>query len=1128
MKKHVLNAALAFLLVFAFGWLNAQTTNTIKGTVKDNKGESVTGAAVSVKGTTVGTVTDVDGKFSLDLPAGATTLVVKYIGYKSQEVSIAGGNFSVTLDEDTRSLDELVVTAIGIKKERRALGYEVQDLSGDDLTKGGNPDALSGLSGKIAGLQVITSSGAPGAAVSLRLRGATSLYSGDNQPLLVVDGIPIDNSQVSTTQNINLQQFNINGDVNQNRGMDINPDDIENVSVLKGGAATALYGVSGANGVILITTKKGSVTGKKAYNVDISTSVTFDQVNKLPEEQNQWIQGSGSALVGGGYPFYYYTHSWGANKDSLYWSGVQNYVGAPNDSGAGYDKHGGIVGKSDPAAHTSTASPFKPYENEKSFFRTGVTTNNNFSISGGTDRGTFRFSITNLYQNGIIPSSNLTKTTVALGGEMKVGEKVTISGNVSYVNSLTTGDASGNNVSGVMYGAYRTPISFDNTNGLSGTTNPNMYLAPDGHQRSYTYILGRDANGNISIFNNPYFTVNQDIYKSNVSRMFGNVALNADATPWLNFLGRVGVDFYSDRRKQDAAIEDAATPEGSVAEDQYFSRIINSDVIATAHGNLAKDLNGSVFLGNNVHSTYFQDLFSYGDALVLPNYYNLSNGQTITSSEGVTKTLSTAIYGGLNLDWKSQIYFAFTARNEWSSTLPPASRSFFYPSVSLGWVFTETAKLATNKWFPYGKIRFSWAEVGNAGPAYALQPNYGQPAIGDGFTNGTKFPFNGLAGFTLNTTLNNPNLVSELTQTYETGLETRFMQNLKIFGGFGFDATYYYMKSTKEILPVPVASSSGYQFVNLNGGSLQNQGVELTLNITPVKTNGFRWDMNVNWAKNISKVLSLASGLNELTVGAFGGAGAGAIYQVVGQPFGMIWGGDFYRDKSGNVVIDDRAAIGGVANSNYGMPLGYKGDTVIGNANPKSTLGWRNTFSYKGFSLSLLFDVKIGGQLYDGTRGALVTYGRAAETADRDQNHVFAGVPGHLAPDGTVVTSGSKNSVSVPFGQIDPATGITYGEEWYTGNGGGFGPISSQFVENAGYFRLRELSIAYSFEKRLFKNSKIRGIDLSFIARNLFLVTPYKGIDPDQALAGAGNIQGIEWFNLPNTRSYGVSLKLHF
>ncbi|HWB62701.1 MAG TPA: SusC/RagA family TonB-linked outer membrane protein, partial [Chitinophagales bacterium] len=1067
---------------------------------------------------------------------------VKYIGYKPKEVDIAKGNFNVVLEQDVLGLDEVVVTALGIKKEKRALGYSVQDLGGNDVTKAGNPNALSALSGKVAGLDVTTSSGQPGSSVNLRLRGATSLYTGDNQPLIVIDGVPVDNSQLSTNQNINLQPNNINGDINQNRGIDINPDDIDNISVLKGGAASALYGIQGANGVILITTKKGSVTGKKSYNVDISTSIQFDQVNKLPAEQNQWIQGSGGGLVYApndpNYytPYVYFTHSWGAKSDTLYWSGdVNNYNAVFNGSGepdslSGYDKNGGIVGKSDPTAKTQ----FKPYENEKSFFRTGITTDNSFSISGGTDRGTFRFGFSNLYQNGIIPLSNLTKTTVSLAGEIKVGEKVSISGNANYVNSLTTGDLSGNDVASVMYGVYRTPISFDNRNGISGSyTNPGMYIAPDGHQRSYTYFLGRDANGNVSIFDNPYWSINQNLYKTNVNRLFGNIAMNADATDWLNFMGRVGVDFYSDRRKQDAAIEDAALPEGSVAEDQYFNRIINSDFIATLHHELAKNLNGSLFIGNNIYSNTYQNVFAYGDGLVLPNYFNIANAQTVTSLEGVSKKLTTAIYGGINLDWNSQIYFAFTARNEWSSTLPPSHRSFFYPGVDLGWVFTETAKLSTNKWFPYGKLRLSWAEVGNDAPTYALQNDYQQPAIGDGFSNnGIRFPFNGMAGFALDQYLKNPDLKPENTQNFEGGLDLRFMQSgIKVFGGFGIDFTGYYNKTTDEILPVPIANSSGYQYAYLNAGSVQNYGFEIMANITPVKVGDFRWDMAVNWSKNKSKVLSLSSGLNTFEVGGFGGSGAGNIYQVVGQPYGVIWGGDFYRDGSGNVIIDDRQTIGPDPNPNYGMPLGYKGDTVIGDPNPKWRMGWSNTFTWRGLSLSFLFDIKFGGQMYDGTRGALVTYGRAAETDVRDNsNYVFKGTPGHLAADGSVVTTGAanSNSVGVNFGAIDPATYQTYAEDWFSGNGGGFGPISSQFVEDAGYFRMRELTLAYSFEHRWLKNTKIKGIDIAFTARNLFLVTKYKGIDPDQALAGASNLQGIEWFNLPSTRSYGLTLKLHF
>ena len=1128
MKKHVLNAALAFVMALSFVFANAQTTNVIQGTVKDSKGEAIVGAAVSVKGTNLGTVTDADGKFSVAAPENAKMLQVKFVGFKPLDVDIAKGNFNITLSEDVFGLDELVVTAIGVKKEKRALGYSVQEVNGDDITKAGNTSALGSLSGKVAGLDVTTSSGAPGAAVNLRLRGATSV-TGNNQPLIVVDGVPIDNSQSTTIDNVIYggAQGAINGDVSQNRGIDINPDDIASVSVLKGGAATALYGIQGASGVILITTKKGSSGKGKSFSVDISSSVTFDQVNKMPDLQNQWVQGSGGQFTP------YTTRSWGAKADTLSWNGIQNWVGGPDgsvaynqnsgDSSSHYDSHGALVGKSDPTAKT----PFKPYNNENTFFKTGITTDNNISIAGGSDRGSFRFGVTNVYQKGIIPLSDYNKTAVTINGEAKVGEKVTISGGATYTNSLTDGVLSGNITAGVMYGVLRTPISFDNRNGVSGSyTDPNMYIAGDGHQRSYTYFLGRDGNGNVSYFDNPYFSINKNPYTAQVNRVVGNLQISAEPTPWLSILDRLGVDVFSDRRKQAFALEDASTPEGQDIEDQYFSRNINHDIIATFHHELAKDLNGSVFIANNVYSSYSQNLSVLGDALNFSNFYNLSNAQTIIATESRGRYLTTAVYGGLNLDWKSQIYFGFTARNEWSSTLPPSQRSFFFPAINAGWVFTETAKLSTNKWFPYGKVRFSWSEIGKDAPIYALTTPYAQQNIIDQWTTGISFPFNGSGGFLTSQTLGNPNLKPEITQTYEAGLDLRFMQNLKVFGGFGIDFTYYNMKTKDEIISVPIANSTGYAAALENAGSIQNQGFEIMGTITPVKVKDFTWDMSVNWSKNISKVLSLNGGTKELLLGGFQGS---SIYAVVGQPYGVIWGGDFLRDSKGNKVLDDAGTPS--TNPNYGFPLADTKNKVIGDPNPKWRMGWRNTFSSHGVSLSLLFDVKFGGQMYNGTRGALVTYGRAAETADRDGNHTFNGVMGHLDANGNLVLSdATASNHTVNFGAIeDPSSGITYGQYWYSGVGGGFGPVSSQFIEDAGYFRLRELSLSYTLDRRIFKGSKyIKSIDLGFIARNVFLITKYTGVDPDQALAGASNIQGLNWFNLPNTRSYGFSVKFHF
>jgi TonB-linked SusC/RagA family outer membrane protein len=1097
--KHKLLSVFAFLFVATMFSYGQRTISGVVTSAKDK--QPLIGATVIVEKTTIGTTTDIDGKYSLSVPNEAKNLVVSYTGMQSQTVVITGTSLDVALADNEKILNDVVVTALGIKREKKALGYAVQEVNADDLTKGGNPDALSALSGKVAGLSVTTASGQPGAAVNLQLRGITSI-SNDNQPLIVVDGVPIDNSQYNTLSNVGSDPGGNNGGINQNRGVDLNPDDIENVSVLKGPSAAALYGSLASNGVIMITTKKGSKKGSKKWSVDIGSSVTFDKVNKLPALQNTYLQGSGNTYSNG------VSKSWGPNKDTMYWDGL----GAASNNG--YDVHGNIVGKSDPTAKI----PFTPYDNTK-FFQTGVTTNNNVSLTGGSDNGSFRLGVSNLYQTGIIPLTDINKTTVTLSGEQKLGKSATISGSATYINSGMDGALSGNNGSAITYGVYRTPINFDNTNGITNSvTNPNIYTNLDGTNR--TYFAGG--------FDNPYFSINNNTYRSDLNRAFGAINATVDATSWLNLGARMGADFYSERHQQVLALGSYTNPAGQIIVDQYFSRIINADFMGTLHRQLFRDFNASLLLGYNVYSNYGQNAVENGTNLNFPGFNNISDASTIIASESHSNILRYAAYGALNLDWKSQIYFNLTDRNEWSSTLPQGGRSYNYPSVSAAWIFTETAKLSNSKWFPFGKVRLSWAEVGKSPSPYLLNKYYGQYTVGnDGWTTGVSFPFNGLNGYSNNGTLNNAAIKPEFTKSYEAGLEMRFLTGLKTFGGFGLDATYYNTTTVDGIIPAPIAPSTGFQNFISNNGQIRNQGVEIVGTITPVKVSGFKWDIAVNWSKNISKVLSLGAGLNQYAIGGFTSVESEAI---VGQPYGVIYGGDYLRNSQRQVVVDGRQTVGGVSNPNYGLPIADPNQKIIGNPNPKWNMGFRNTFSYKGLSLSLLFDIKHGGDIYDGTEGALVTYGRAASTATDRQNTAYnaGGVIGIPQANGTTTITNTPNNINVNMTAIDPSSGKSIAQLWYTGNGGGFGSVSTPFIEDGSYFRLRELSLSYSIPSKVFTKVFIKGIDVSFLARNLFLVTKYKGVDPDQSAAGAGNLTGLEWFNLPSTKSYGFSVKLHF
>jgi TonB-linked SusC/RagA family outer membrane protein len=1118
MKQKLLYIFLSWVCLSSAA-LAQRTISGLVTSVKDK--QPVIGAVILLDKTKQGTVTDIDGKYSISVPNEVQNITVSYTGMKTMTVPITGAVVNIALEDNEKVLGDVVITALGIKREKRALDYATQEIKADDLNKGGNPSAFSALSGKVAGLQVTTSSGAPGAAVNLRLRGATSI-TGSNQPLIVIDGIPIDNSQSSTLSNTTGYD-ETNGDINQNRGLDINPDDIETINVLKGPSAAALYGEQGSNGAIIITTKKGSSSGTKKFSVDISSSVTFDQVNKMPELQSKYVQGDSNMYS------INTTRSWGARADTMAWDGI------PVNN---LDKNGSLVGKSDPTAKTA----FKPYDNQNTFFRTGVTTNNSIAISGGTNNGRFRISLSNLYQEGVIPLSGLNKTTVSLSGEHKLGKMAVISGSASYVNSATNGNLSGNNTSAVTYGIYRTPINFDNRNGITNSiSDPRMYTTADGSQRSYTYDLGYDpATGkSISFFDNPYYSINRNGYKSDVDRVFGNLTMTVDPLKWLTLMGRMGIDVYSERHKQVFDIGTASTPEGRIIEDQYISRIVNGDFMTTVHGDLFKKLHSSLMVGTNYYNNYSQNLLANADGLIIPGFQNISNAQSVASAESKSTLLRYGLYSALNLDYASQLYFNATARADWTSTLAPGRRNYPYYSVGASWVFTETAKLANSKWFPYGKLRASIAQAGQGAPVGATSRYFVQyQNVGiDGFTNGVSFPINGYNGFMFNQTLNSPLLKPESTISYEGGLDFRFLQGYKTFGGINLEATVYYSRSFNLITAAPIAPSTGYLNQYLNLGEVNNKGVEIVATITPIRTKNVKWDMTINWSKNINNVVSLANGVDQLYLG---GGDKVASYAVVGHPYGALYGGDFYRDSKGQVVVDDAKFLDSAQtqlNANFGLPIADPKQKVIGDPTPKWIMGWRNTVSYKGLSLSVLFDIKYGGDIYNGTRGALVTYGRAAETVANRENTAYSagGSKGHLDANGNVIVTGA-NDIKVDMTSIyknlndttDKNNNKSIAQLWYTGNGGGFGAVGKQFIEDGSYFRCREIAISYSFPSKWFKAAVLKGVDLTFIARNIFLVTAYKGIDPDQSAGGASNIQGLEWFNLPSTRSYGMTVKFHF
>ena len=1119
-------AALLLIMPLCLVQMAYGQNRTITGTITSDKDNtSLPGATVLVKGTTIGTVTDVDGKYVLSVPEGSDMLVVSFVGYLDQEVAIAGKSVvDVRLKEDVLQLNEVVVTAIGIKSEKRALNVSAQEVTSDQVEAGKNTNLMNDLNGKVAGLDVISSNGDPGSSAYITIRGNRSI-TGNNQPLIVIDGVPFDNSQYNSGNlndgygNGNSQNNNLlDGVAYSNRGIDLNPDDIESITVLKGAAASALYGSRAANGVIVITTKKGNGvpgTGRR-MSVTYSSALTFDQVNKLPDLQNEYVQGvqdlfddDGNGDVNQWFwlgPETGVSGSWGPKADTMSWDG-SDYL---------WDKHGMLVSSNDPTA----SSAFTPYDNAGDFFQTGKTWDNNIGLSGGNMTSNYYFSLGQQSQTGIIPLSDFKRTSIRLNASTALSDKWHTSASLNYVRSGGSRQQTGSNISGIMLGLLRTPISFDDANGTSDPEDSTAYEFPDGTQRNY-----RGGGG----YDNPYWTINKNPFTDDVNRMYGNTEIQYDPWAWLNITYRLGADFYTDRRKQVFAIHSRAFSAGQIDDDNLFNREINSDLLITLKKDFSDNLHGSLLLGNNLNGQYFQQEHAQGDGLVIPDYYNMQNATSILDQEYHQIVRTIGYFADAELNWKDMIYLGLTGRVDKASTFYNGDKSFFYPSANLGIVFTDLLGMSDNNILPYGKLRVSYAEVGTQPLPYLTTTTYTQGYYSDGWITGINFPYLGLGGFQEDDVLGNPDLGPENTKSFEIGADLRFLKNR-----IGLDFTYYDALSVDQIIPVPIAASSGFLQEVLNAAEVENSGVEISLNITPVKMKNFRWDILINYTDNNSMVNSLYPGIENINLSGFEGS---LISVVAGYPYGQIYGSQWLKDPNGNIVLADDAAIadalaGGV-NSQFtylfngdevGYPMFGTEDGVLGDPNPDYIASLGNTFSWKGIELSFQWDQRKGGDIWNGTRGALDYFGRSEETATwRDDHSVsptgsitFDGVYGHLNDDLSLTTTSDPTSVTVP-----------YGEAWAQfGFGSGFTGPTEAYIEDGSYIRLREVNLSYTFSGKWMDKTPIDALSVGVSARNLILITDYTGVDPETSLVGAQSSQGLDYFQNPGTKSYGINLRV--
>ncbi len=1072
-----------FLLIVLFVFASASTllaqTKVITGTVSSAvEGEGgIPGVTIQVKGTTIGTITDLNGSFTITVPANATTLVFSYIGMKKQEVEIGSRSvINAVMESDLLGLDEVVVTALGISREKKSLGYSVQEVGGDNISKTKESNFVNSLSGKISGVQIMQSNTMGGSA-NVLIRGYKSLMN-SNQALFVLDGVPIDNSITNSDD----QMGAAGGYDYGNAASDINPDDIESMSVLKGAAATALYGSRAANGVIMITTKKGSA--RKGIGVTVNAGVTFSKIDKstLPKIQKEY---------GAGYGQYYDDPSGYFWYDDLDDDGTMDLI-VPTAEDATWGA------KFNPSTMVMDWVGFEPTDTENylrkvpwvagandlsSFFETGIKQNYNVAFDGGNEKGNFRLSYTNLGETGILPNSKLKKNTINFAGSYKLSEKVTVESNVTYVNDKNKG----------RYGTGYDPGNPMQSLAQWFQSNVDIadlkkyWITEDRRQRTWNYASYDDLE--IPIYhNNIYWTRYMNYQNDGRDRVYGYGMLTYKATPWLTLEGRASTDYYSEFQEERVAIYSNQTSDYT----KYLRTFseTNLDLMARFNKTFSDfSLNGLLGLTRR-RTTAKSTLGSTVGGLLVPEFYNLMNSASpITTEENERFSGVNSVFGSVSLGFRNTIYLDITGRNDVSSTLPEANNSYFYPSVSTSFIISELPGIKGSNVFSFLKLRLNYAEVGNDAPVYSLNSTYVQEANW-----GTK----GI--FRQNTTLLNPELKPERTKSMEAGLEAKFFENR-----FGFDLALYKTNSIDQIMPVNISPSSGYTQRYVNSGEIENKGIELALNATVIRSNDFTWDLQVNWFKNVNKVLSLYEGVENIQLTDEWDVSTNI---VVGKSYGQFRGYDY-------VYTNGKRTVG----SDGWLLYGEKSDDIIGHVLPDWNAGITSVFNYKGFTLSGLVDISQGGNVYSTDMKYGLATGLFAETAGVNAKGTLVRDPaadggGYLYPD-AVYADGSPNTTYIDCYDY-------FGAFYYDMVPTAF------YIYDASYVKLRELSLGYTLPSALIAKTPLSRVTLSVVGRNLWLIhknMPY--YDPELSLS-AGNIQGIADGAYPSTRTIGFNLSIGF
>ncbi len=1095
--KHKLRNLTVLLCFTLFNVMAQERTVTGKVTADEDQ-SAIPGVNVVVKGTAIGTITDMDGNFSINVPSSESILVFSYIGLGTQEITVGNQSiFNIVMAADLTELTEIVVTAVGIEREKLALGYAVAELESKSIQQRAEPDPVRALQGKIPGVNIIGSGGAVGEGTNITIRGNSSLL-GNNQPLFVVDGVPFDNTTYST------ESFS-NRTTASNRSFDLDPNNIESMTVLKGAAAAALYGSRAANGVIVVTTKSGKKGTKRGLEITVNSGYQIEEVSNLPDYQTRYTQGNNFKYVDGNYG------TWGAPFDvnHPYWENPlnANLLLSVSPDGTAWVPHPYDRYPTRFPEFVGDSIPLKAYLPAEQFFQQGSLFENGLTISGGSDKASVVAGISYMSNEGIVPDNKVERISVNVGGNVQLDNGFFVSGNFNYVNTDMTSPPS----AGLA------------TTGAS-VTERTLYTPPNVDLAGLPY---QDSEGNGAFYrpdnDNPFFLAYNAPHTSIVNRYFGSASIGYEVTDWFTITYKAGINGFTDNKLNVIPISTNVQPRGQIVADDIRRFEFDANLLLNFNYDFNDDLNFKAILGHNVNSRETVRKAVKGTGIIVRGINNLDNVENIIPYGSYTRQQRYhAFFGDFTVGYKDWAFLNVTGRNDITSTLPKNNRSYFYGGASASLIFSDALGIESND-FNFGKIRVGYATVGNDTEPYLLDTYYYTNSGNGNNIAWLDHPFNATNTQTLGSRIGNAELKPEITTELEAGIDLQFLDNR-----VGLDFTYYNRSSKDQIVPIDVAATSGYVSAIANLGEVTNEGVEVALKLTPLKTSyGLNWDIFTVFTKNKNLVKSIGYGLEEVFVNGFGNAER--IVHVEGEEYGQIKGSVAAKHTDGQLLVDPST----------GKLIQETELEIIGNPNPNYLLGITNNISYKGFTLNFLIDYRDGGDMYSHTYNQVFGRGLTTETIPDNPlgREVTVVIPGVLGDPSTFEAILDENGQAISNG-----TQLTVNDWYFINTFGSAGP--SEFsVFDVTTIRLREISLTYDFPQSLLENIFIGSAQISLIGRNLWFnaVNFPKSLnfDPETNSLGAGNVEGLDPFQtgnaqgidfgiIPTTRRYGVNLRFTF